>query len=304
VPDPESSPEGPVLRAHFGGILEGRTQAPEKLDPIVGGINALDLVQAELEVEGGKYSLLFDSGPVTGERATPERLAQLVEKLTQLVEASGEPRSAESTLRFTEVFSGEIRETLILVEGGRLRTMSRIRPIAQEEGETPAAAAGRIEELRRFGVRRALLILSLLLVAFGLMAWKSGYLDRILSTSVEEVARDTGPFGDDLALHVEKSWGNYKLTVTRGRSYPRTVAEIEKRKAAIKDVSKSAAFRILTQGGRIYALLLDAKGAVLESTPVELRPLLLGEKGEVTVDLPGRILARTISLALDRGDTR
>jgi len=300
--EPERFCEGPVLRMHFGGILEGRTRVPEALDPVVGGINALDLVQAELEVEGGRYSLLFDSGPVAGKRATPERLAQLVDHLSKLVQASGDPGSAESTLRFTEVYAGEIRETLIQVEQGRLRTLSRVRPLSEEEGETPAAVKGRLFELRRFGVRRAAVILALLLSAFGLWGWRSGYLDRIFSRSIEEIARDTGPFGDDLALRIEKSWGDYELTITRGKSYPRTVSEIEKRKADLKAVTRRAAFEILVEGGRIYAQLLDAKGEVLESAPAELRPLIAGADGKVTVKLAGRILARTVRLSLERGD--
>ncbi|MFQ5844281.1 MAG: hypothetical protein ACE5JG_04755 [Planctomycetota bacterium] len=207
--------------------------------------------------------------------------------------------AAESTLHCTEVYDRAVRETLFFVEAGAIRALSRVRPI-EEDGtardEGAAAAA-----LRRIGLRRLLLVGALLLVGFGLMAWRTGYLDRLFSHAAEAIALDPGPFGQSLRLAVDESWGDYRLTVTRGPGFPGGPAELERRRAAATDLSRRAALDILAEGGRIYAQLCDSELRVLESAALELRPLLGDERAEVEVRIPGRIRARTIRLSLERG---
>ncbi|MFQ5844230.1 MAG: hypothetical protein ACE5JG_04500, partial [Planctomycetota bacterium] len=49
----QERPEGPVRHARFGGILEGRFTDAERLRRAVERCNAVGLIGAELELEGG-----------------------------------------------------------------------------------------------------------------------------------------------------------------------------------------------------------------------------------------------------------
>jgi hypothetical protein len=177
--------------------------------------------------------------------------------------------------------------------------MSRVRAVAEgcaePDPEVTTAA------LRRFGRRQAIWIAAVLLAAFGLAAWQSGYIDRILSRDPERIKVDTGPFGEDLAVVLDNTWGNYEVTRRRGPSYPTTEEAITKRREAAADLPHRAALGILSEGGTIYVQLRDGSGNVLASAAVELRALLGSTDGEVVVKLPGRIAARSVRLDLERG---
>ena len=140
-----------------------------------------------------------------------------------------------------------------------------------------------------------------MLGVFGLMAWRSGYLDRLLSHAAEDLARDTGPFGAALELSVEKSWGNYEVTLVRGPDYPANAAEAARRTAELTSLIEKSAYGIVVAGGRMYVQLLDKEQKVLASKEVELRALLTSGDAEVTAKLPGRIRAHALRLSLERG---
>ena len=295
----EPWPPGPIDHARFGGILEGRHDDPEALADIVARLNELGLVTAELEVDGGRYSLMLDDRRIPGSRMSDAALAVVLECLTDLVEASNHPGTAESTLHCAEFTREAVRETLFVPQDGRMNALSRVRPI--EAGPDEPDPGDVAKAFRGVGRKRALWIAAALLIAFGVTAWKSGYLDRLFSRDPERIALDTGPFGSDLAVRVQRSWGNYEVTIRRGRTFPTTGEEIAARRDAAPDLAQRAALGILSEGGTIYLQLRDGAGEVLVATSAELRPLLSSEDGEVTARLPGRIAARAIRLDLQRG---
>lgn len=278
--------------------MEGRFTDLALLRNAVDRCNGVGLVRVELELEGGHYSLLPDDRVVIGADIIQGKMERWIESLCDVINASGEPDTAESTLHCTELFSNAVRETIFQAESGMIHALSRVRAI--EEDGTPdegvAAAA-----LRKIGVRRALILGVLLMVGFSLMAWRTGYVDQMFSHSAEGLALETGPFSDNLAMSVKKSWGNYKLTVMRGNTYPRDAAEFERHRDNENNLSRSAALDILAHGGTIYALLCNAEGSVLESKSLELRPLLRDAKADVEITIRGRITAYKIRLSLERG---
>jgi hypothetical protein len=248
-------PPGPVDHARFGGILEGRHDDPAPLEGAVARLNEMGLVEAELEIEGGRYSLMLDGGRIPGRRMSDSALAELVDCLGDLVEGSGHPETAECTLHCSVLARGAVRETLFVPRDGRVHAMSRVRAVAEgcaePDPEVTTAA------LRRFGRRQAIWIAAVLLAAFGLAAWQSGYIDRILSRDPERIKVDTGPFGEDLAVVLDNTWGNYEVTLRRGPSYPTTEEAITKRREAAADLPHRAALGILSEGGTIYVQLRD-----------------------------------------------
>ena len=296
---PDARPAGAVRHAWFGGILEGRMTDAGLLKPLVRRLNQLGMAEAELELEGGRFSLMLDDAKVPGERMTDEAMRDFAGLLQDLVEASGAPHAAESTLHCTCVYDDAVVETLFQVTEEGVAARSRVRPLEQDDArQRPEAVAA---ALRRIGTRRAALMGALLLVVFVLMAWVSGYLDRLLSHSAEDLAHDTGPFGETLALSVEKSWGNYKVTLVRGPDYPANAAEAALRAAELTGLVEKSAYGIVVAGGRMYVQLLDKEQKVLASKEVELRALLTSGDAEVTAKLPGRIRAHALRLSLERG---
>jgi hypothetical protein len=287
-------PDGPLEEIFFGGILEWRGGDTEALREIVSRLNRLGLATAELDADGGRHSLLFDDAPVPGARVDPGRLADLVDALQELVDASDDPGGAESTLHCTAVHADGVVETLIGIEGGLVKPVSRVRARAAEEREPPA--------VRRTVSWRFVIPMGLLLVVgFGLMAWRSGLLDSVLSTAPDGLAIETGSFGENLAVEIDRSWGDYVIKVTRGPGYPASVEAFNAAKENATAISDRAALDILAAGGTIHVHLLDADGGLLETAPLELRPLLEDASGYATAKVHGRIGAARVKLALSKG---
>ena len=255
----------------FGGILEVRGGEHEELQRIVSRINGIGLAQAELDADGGRHSILFDDRPVPGSKATPDALDQLVDSLQQLIDASDDAHSAESTLHCSAIHPGEVVETLIAIEDGRVHPVSRIRPrLVEETAHAP---------VQTVAWRKVVPLGLALLVAFGLIAWQSGYLDRVLSAAPAQLEIDNGAFGERLFVTIDRAWGNYEITVARGADYPATVDAIAAERAAAKERALQLAISILADGATVYVQLLVAVGGVLEAAPVELRALVEDPKG-------------------------
>jgi len=294
-----SWPPGPIDHARFGGILEGRHDDPTPLEDAVARLNDLGLVRADLEIDGGRYSLMLDDRRVPGRNMSDAALSVMLDCLGDVVESSGHSGTAESTLHCSEFARGMVRETLFVPQGGRMNAVSRVRLLADGPDEPDPGSVA--QAFRSVGTRRAVWIAVALVVAFGITAWKSGYLDRVLSRDADRINLDTGPFGSDLAVSLESSWGNYEVTVRRGATYPTTGEEIARRREQAPDLAQRAALGILSEGGTIYVQLRDGSRTVLVSERVELRPLLSSADAEVKVTLDGRIAARTVRLDLERG---
>jgi len=289
-------PEGAVHELLFGGILEWRGGDAEELQRIVARINRLGLARAELDADGGRTSLLFDDAPVPGARVTPDILDRLVDALQDLVDASDDPSSAESTLHCSAIHPGEVVETLIGVENGRVHPVSRIRPrLVEETAHAP---------VQTIAWRKVVPLGALLLLGFGLLAWQSGYLDRVFSAAPAQLTIDNGPFGNRILVTIDRTWGNYEVTLRRGAAYPATVEAVTADKQKATGIAGRAAVDILAAGGTVYVHILDSDGNLMESVGVELRALVESEKGTAVAKIHGRIGAARVRLALSEGKVK
>ena len=289
-------PEGPAQELLFGGILEWRGGDYHALQQIVARINRIGLAQAELDADGGRHSILFDDRPVDGSKATPDALDRLIDGLQELIDASDDAHSAESTLHCSAIHPGEVVETLIAIEDGRVHPVSRIRPrLVEETAHVP---------VQTVAWRKVVPLGLALLVAFGLIAWQSGYLDRVLAAAPAELEIDNGPFGKRLFVTIDRNWGNYEITIARGAAYPATVDDIKAERAAAKERSLQLALSILEGGQKVYVQLLDSNGGVMESAAVELRALVEDPKGNAVAKIRGRIGAKGVRLSLSKGERK
>jgi hypothetical protein len=300
--EPIAPPEGPVRYAWFGGLLDGRRRDDARLEQAVARGNRLGLARMDLDVDGGKFSVLFDDNAVAGEVMTAEKADQLLEVLNDVL-ASAEPATVESTLRCTEVYDDAAVDTLFTPNRDKIECVSRSRAIAAEDRSHAPPAAEPLIQLPRMGRRQALGLLALVLVAFGLLAWQVGLVDRIAGRSGEALEIDPGPFGDVLAVEVVSRWGNYRVTLRRGTGWPGDAAAAQARIDAAVSNEEGAAMRAVADGRDIWVHVRDAEGEVLEARELGLARLLRDgtEDRAVVVVLPGRISARTVTLGLDSG---
>jgi hypothetical protein len=297
-------PRGPIRYARFEGILEGRVGDRAALQAVVSEINSTGLIEAELEIEGGRFTLLFEDRPIPGARASAVEQERLLELLTRLIAVSADPETVESTLGCKVVHEDGVVETLLTVNRGELRPLSQVRAL-DERDVLPLEASGQLTTpLRQLGFKKGLLVGLLLLTGFGLMAWRSGYVDRILSRPAEKLVVNANQFAGLLHVAVSKRWGAYELTLTRGPAYPVDAAAAAQLRKDRESLAEQAALRIVTDGGRLYVQLCDEAGTVLRTGTVELRPLLGDRDGKAVVRLDGHLKGHMIKLALDRGTTR
>lgn len=300
--EPSATPEGPVRYAWFGGLMDGRRGDDTRLEQAVARGNRLGLARIDLDVDGGKFSALFDDNAVVGGAMTPEKAKQLLEVLNEVL-ASAEPGSVESTLRCTEVYDDAAVDTLFTPTGDQIECVSRSRAIGAEDRRHAPQEAAPLIELPRVGRRQALGLLALVLVAFGLLAWKAGLVDRIAARSAETLEVDAGAFGNVLAVEVVSRWGNYRVTLRRGVGWPEDAAAAQARIDAAVSIEEGAAMRAVADGRAIWVHVRNSKGEVLDAQEVGLARLLKDEAADraVEVKLPGRISARTVTLGLDSG---
>jgi len=293
-PTGPQAPTGPLENLRFGGILEVRGGSRDNLLAVVRRINGIGLAQAELASDGGRHSLMFDDQPVSGSAASNDKIDRLVEELQALVDASESPDGAESTLHCTAIHTDGVIETLIGVEQGRVHPVSRVR------SRTPPPIDTRSEQRRVAWVRVSGVAL-LLVIGCSMLAWKFGYIDRVLASSATSLEHDVGPFGDRLEFELERSWGRYKITIRRGPGFPADPAAAKAQTDAAESLAESTAAQIIADGGTLYVQLVNAKGKVLESTSIDLRPLIEAPDGKATCELHGRVGAKSVRLALSKG---
>lgn len=308
MPDPSkpppvndfSSPRKPVREARFGGLLEGRRGEAPQMHRIASEIEKLGIARPELELEGGRFSLLMDDRPLPGEGVDENRLEDFAALLQQLVDASPQPGTVESTLRCTLIHEDEVQEVLFAVMNGAVRLVGRTRPIKDEERpvETPDAWK---PSTFGFGGRHAVIIAALLIVIFGIAAWQSGYIDKIFSTGTSQILLETGTFGRLLQLEIDSSWGDYEVRILRGPEFPESAAQVKALEEEAVSAADRAAINAVSNGGLIYVQLRNEEGRLLAVRQVELRPLLTKEDGVVIVKLPGRIGSHEVRLSLDAG---
>ncbi len=282
--------------AWFDGIFEGRLGDAAAVRAAAARSNSTGFGRMDVGVDGGRFSVLMDDTTVPPSRMTDENRRLLANALAEMASASSGP--VESTLRCTEVFRNEVRETLFLPEGGQIRALTRTRPVTDAdlfrslEAPAPPPSMGR---------GRLAVVLALLLVAFGVAAWTGGWVDRLFSASSEKIRIETGPFADFIDVTVEKSWGDYEVTLRRGKGFPVANARLDELKALAKTPADRAAIDAVATGGEIWLRLEDREGHGLSAERTELRPLVAAADRTVEAKLDGRISAVRIRLSIEAG---
>ncbi|MFQ5655434.1 MAG: hypothetical protein ACE5GW_11985, partial [Planctomycetota bacterium] len=297
VDEPEHRPEGPARHGWFDGILEGPRGDAALIHEIVHKLNMAGYARADLEIDGGRFTILLDDEIVPGDRLSEARRHAFLDHLNELVDAAGGARGLESTLRSTVVYDEEVVETLFAPFEEELRCVSRVRPI-QGSDRRRSVALARHPALRSIGRRQAIVIGGLLVVAMGLVIWSSGLGGRILSADPDEIELEAGPFAGLLRLQVESSWGDYRVSILRGERYPVSAEDVRSLQEEVRTAAERAVVNAVADGGKIYVRLEDKRGRILRVAPVELRPLLSRASAAITMSLPGRREARSIVLAL------
>ena len=299
-PDNSSGKPSPAPRfGRMDGIVDGRVGDVDAAQAAVRKANDSGFAGLSLEVDGGRFSILPDAARISSAQMIDARRAAFFEGLRDFVAACEGP--AESTLRCTEVFDFVVRETLFLtdpVDRG-LRAWTRERPVTAQDHSWNADD----RVIRTALPKRLMVILAvLLIVATGLLAWTGGWIDRAFSAEVANVRADTAVFGDLLSIDVTGSWGDYVVSLRRGRSYPLTLDDIERLRQDASQPARRVAVDTVSGGDAIWLRLEDKDGRGLVASRIDLRSLVESKDDAVRVRLPGRRDAARIRLALSAGE--
>jgi hypothetical protein len=291
LPPPSGAPEGLVVE----GSLDGRVADAGALRAAVDDLGRAGAGSFRADVTGGRFSLLPVDTHVPAGRFDEDAQAAFVERLQRVV-AAAQPGSVETNLRCKLVYRDQVAETLFVVRAGVVEPITRRRPRAADDGGAlpPGHAADRLPVRRR----ELLWLAPVLLIVGLLVAWQSGWIDRVLAARAEGLQLDTGPFTDLLAITTERAWGNYAVELRRGAGYPTTPAALAARRDGSADLTERAACEVVGDGGALFVQLLRDDGEVLDEARVELRVLLADPAGVATARLPGRIAATGVRLSL------
>ncbi|MCE9636900.1 MAG: hypothetical protein K8T90_14440 [Planctomycetes bacterium] len=290
---------GPPRYGRIDGIIEGRVGDSAAARDAVRQANEAGYARLDIEMDGGRFSALPDADAILPAQMTDDRRAAFFKGLREFAAASDGP--VESTLRCTEVFENVVRETLFLPDdsGRSLRSLTRERPVTAAERSGAAKADDAPPPMPK---GRMALLAVLLVVAFGLVAWTGGWIDRVFSPEAAKLTADTAVFGDLVTVEVGGAWGDYEVKVRRGPSYPATTADVEALERAAADPARRAAVRAVADGGTIWLRLENSAGKGVAAKQVELRPLVERADRFVDAKLPGHMSAAKVRLALDAGD--
>lgn len=300
APPPRQLPTGAPHGIGIDGILEGRVANAVALGAAVEALGACGAGRFRLEITGGRFNVLPEETTLAGTTFDQHAQAAFVAALQQVLDAAA-PGSIVTTLRCTLHYAEQIAETLFVVRGGQLEPLTRLR--ARGSGDAPPlpGADGTPARGPALPRRQLLLITPLLLLAGALVAWQTGWIDRVLAARAEDLATDGGPFGAMLQVEARRSWGNYEIELRRGADYPTTPDELTRRRDASGDLAARAATTLVGDGGQLFVQLRAADGALLAERRAELRPLLADAQGKVVLQLPGQITAHTVRLSLASG---
>ena len=294
-------------RLWFGGIMEGQRAGPDMdalLVDVTERINGLGLARVELEIEGGHFSLLMDDQVLVGDRLLGESRQRFVEELQRIVVATADPSGLESTLRCTEIYADHAVETLFAPLDGKIQGFGRSRPLTPKDSRGLVQSAPSVVIPPELRDRRALLLVGAVVLLIGLLAWQRGFVDRLFSGDATELTLEMAGLQDCLALEVTNSWGNYEVTVVRGKGYPASTEDGKALLAQGKTPAELALLRAVVEGGVLFLRLENDKGIVLEVEELNLRALLASEKAKIQGKLPGRIDAKVLRIALVSGKRR
>ncbi|MFT7536897.1 MAG: hypothetical protein ACI85K_002852 [Hyphomicrobiaceae bacterium] len=280
------------------GILDGRVLNESTLQTAVEALSKCGAGEFRLDVTGGRFNILPAETHVPADRFDTAAQSNFLDRLQGVVDAA-QQGSIETTLRCKLVFADEVAETLFVINGQQIEPVTRRRPrTAQDAIPMPTDEGDAMLGMRR---RELMWLAPVLLIVGVFFAWQSGWIDRVLAARAEEVLIETGAFGQMVDVKLERSWGNYNVTLTRGPTYPTTPEAL----AALRDNSKTltagAACELIGNGGELFVQIANEDGKVLAEARTELRTLLTDEAGKVEVKLPGNRSAHHVSLSLSAG---
>lgn len=295
-------PAGPLRFVWFDGILTGPRDAAAAARSEAATAAREGPFSFSLEEDPARITLLLSDRPVAGSGVVGDCREALAASLRRIVSAA--PRSAawESTVRCTEVFADSVRESLFNVREGEVRCLSRTRPSREDDwARAPERPAPRAAKPPTGAVAA---VAALLLLVFGLTAWRGGWIDRVFAESGRSLEVDTGPFRDLVEVRIEDSWGSYRVSLTRGSRYPTTKEASQSLTTEAGTPVEAAAVSAVVNGLSIYIRVEDATGHVLSATEVSLRDLLVRETPMEPILIPGRIAARKLVLSMDKGQSQ
>ena len=253
------------------GILDGRVSDSAALREAARRLCGCGAGDYRLEITGGRFNLLPSETYVDPTNFDEAAQSNFLDSLQAIVDAS-KLGSIETTLRCKLVYEGDVVETMFVVRDHVVEAISRRRSkSAQDFSDIPG-----LPEDATLGMRRKelFLVAPLLLIVGVIYAWQSGYIDRVLAARAETLETDTGPFDDMIQVDVQRSWGTYKVNLTRGAGYPATPAALRARKDASQTLTAQAACRVIGDGDEVFVHLLSEQGQVLAQSSASLRDLL------------------------------
>ncbi|MFT4515319.1 MAG: hypothetical protein ACI89X_004095 [Planctomycetota bacterium] len=280
------------------GILDGRVLNEDTLRRAVDELSKCGAGAFRLDVTGGRFNILPAETHVPAGQFDTAAQSNFLDRLQGVVDAA-QPGSVETTLRCKLVFEEEVGETLFVVNGHQIEPVTRRRPrTAQDAIPMPTAEGEGMLGMRR----RELMWLAPVLLLVGLFAaWQSGWIDRVMAARAEEVQTETGPFREMIDVKLERSWGNYYVTLARGATYPATPEALATLREGSETLPEQAACDLVGNGGELYVQIVNKDGKVVAETRTELRTLLTDEEGKTKVKLAGTMSAHHVSLSLSTG---
>ena len=292
LPRDVKSPELPSGQGwtFFDGLMEGPRGDDEALRAGFESLQSTGFVRGDLELEGGRFSFLLDDDPRRG-IIDDELRDRIVAGFNGVLSGAG-PGETTSTLRATELFPTEVRETLFAVEGDTVRPVTRMRERTTEDLTRiplPRSQSERGPNHRALSIAGAI-ILALLLI------WQLGFIDRMFSPDASELKRDLGPFQDLLEIELSDDWGNYVVAIRRGERYPADREAVKALLAERVELKEAAGVNAVADGTRISVILRDDEDNPMIGQHVSLDGLF--DEEELLVPLPGLRGAVTLSLSL------
>lgn len=290
------------VSVQLDGIVDGRIADGQALVDAAARLGALGIGRFELERDGGRFSLMPDGERHRGAGFGTEAQAQLLSCLQDVARATHGP--VESTLRCTMVFDHGVSETLFRAAAdaeGRptVEGISRLRE--RRVGDVPTEAAPPPPWKSMLQRREIVIAIPLLVLGVLLMAWTSGLLDRLFAAGAAGLAKDSGSFGELLAVDATSSWGDYAVEIRRGPGHPTSSEAWEQLLAGAADEVARARLRVVREGNDVFVRLEDGKGRFVGEKSVSLRALVTDPSAVVKARVPGRITAARITLALESG---
>lgn len=291
----DAAPAGAPLAATIDGLLDGRIGDLAQLRAATEALGRVGAGAFACEVQGGRFTLLPRTTALPPGAFDEAAQARFLAALQDVL-AAALPGSVESNLRCRLVYADEVAETLFVVRGADAQPLTRRRPRTAEDAVALPAPA----PARPFGLRPRELgwVAPAVLALAALFAWRNGWIDRALAARAEQLQIDAGPFAGLVVVAAERTWGNYRVELRRGASFPATPQVVGERQTAAGDAAVRTALGVVGDGRELYVQLVDAKLEVLAESRAELRALLTAPDAVVAVELPGRMGAERLRLAL------